>query len=140
MPDRGGLRILLVDDGRGLIETIIPAVAAMRYEIHVTDPATALTADPPDVVVLGLDPTDPGGEELIQEFRQQSVWRKPFILGVTNTDDPNDTARAIKAGAHLVLVTPIDPTLLAGVFCRFRDFMEGVENCEPAGEPPHRGA
>ena len=129
------LRILLVDDGRGSAEELGRTIRALGYECSVADRtaiATTRQVASADVVVLSLDLCAADATAMGRGLCEQSGLRTPLVVGLADPEDPAANHRASDIGAHLVLMKPINVAVLAGALRRFREFLTGVEACDPA--------
>ncbi len=76
----------------------------------------------PNVAVLDLDMPDLPGDELCRELKRELPGIP--VISITSGDDPEQRARAVRAGASDVLSKPIDRISLIQAVDRFVRFSE----------------
>jgi two-component system KDP operon response regulator KdpE len=100
-------RVLLVDDDRGIVAAVAPALAAYDYEVIVAvngvDALRAFKRDEPDLVLLDLMMPELGGLDVCRQIRQSSVT--PIIV-LSVKGGEGDIVPALDLGADDYLVKP----------------------------------
>ena len=135
--------ILIVDadaDTRALYRAIF---AAHLYDVdECDDGAVALghaIARRPDLIITETHLSRIDGFALCRLLRADPLTRSIPIIVVTSAASPADGARAVQAGANLVLVKPCDPAAVANVVCHALDRSvpeaEAADEQEPAPVP-----
>lgn len=132
-----GLLVMVVDDGQGLAPQLASSIRAMGHQAEVSDSALALRLSRallPDVVIVEFDWRVDMCSELTRKLSSQAGWRKPFIVALLNANESDADNWVGEAGIDLVMVKPIDTTVLSGVLRRFRNLLLGVEACRLLSE------
>jgi two-component system response regulator MprA len=108
--DNGFMRLLVVDDDRGLREVLRRALTLAGYEVVLTDTgagALAQTAGAlPDALVLDVGLPDIDGLEVCRLLRREGN-RVPVLM-LTARDAVSDRIDGLDAGADDYLVKPFD--------------------------------
>ena len=73
----------------------------------------------PDIVLIDLLMPDMDGEQVCRSIKSDPELRHIPVIVLTSSDDPNDRARAIRAGADDVLSKPINRVTLIEAVNRF---------------------
>lgn len=101
------------DSRTSLIHRLTDAGHAVRSAARVEDAVGDLESDPPDVVVVGVDPADSNGLDTLRAVRQVTA---SLVLAVTPEEDEAVLTRLLRGGADGVLPRPsTSPLLLARV-------------------------
>ena len=115
----GRLNLLVVEDNAGDIELIRRAFQHHNFDaqIHaVQDGEIALAhidrldqdgGQPPDGVLLDLSLPKIDGIEVLQRIRTSPVLREIPVLVLSGSDNPDDRAKMLQAGATEYLVKPV---------------------------------
>ncbi|MCC5984354.1 MAG: sigma-54-dependent Fis family transcriptional regulator [Rhodobacteraceae bacterium] len=107
-------RVLLIDDTLSLCMTYRSILDAAGFEVETAgDAETALKrfrADPARVVLLDLMLPDRDGLDLLREF--QTLSRPTPVIVITAHGSIDRAVTAMRAGAHLFLVKPVDSDTL----------------------------
>lgn len=61
-----------------------------------------------------------------------SYWRKPMFVALGGADTARCEACCREAGIDLLLVKPVDPSMLTGFLGRLRSVVEDYESFDPA--------
>ena len=100
-------RVLLVDDDRGIVAAIEPALAAYDYDVTVAvngvDALRCFKRDAPDLVLLDLMMPELGGLDVCRQIRQSSIT--PIIV-LSVKGGEGDIVPALDLGADDYLVKP----------------------------------
>ena len=135
MPNGPGLRVLLVDDCRGLAGAFARPLRDAGHAVGVAPdgPAALRAADVwhPDVVILGIDSPGRDGYALALELHDRAAWRKPMVVALADHGDEEARRRSLAAGAHLHLPTPVNLEMLLGFLDRFGELLGAVEGFDP---------
>ena len=114
-----GIRVLLVDDDADAIQMARDALtfagATVATASSANDALAALDADIFDVAVLDIGMPQVDGYQLVKEIRQRPESRqgKIPIAALTAYARTIDRTRSLKAGFHMHLSKPVQPTELA---------------------------
>ena len=73
----------------------------------------------PDIVLIDLLMPDMDGEQVCRSLKSDPQLRHIPVIVLTSSDDPNDRARSIRAGADDVLSKPINRVTLIEAVNRF---------------------
>jgi two-component system KDP operon response regulator KdpE len=124
-------RILLVDDEMSIQRTVVPLLRSRGYDVEAAttgkDAVSAVTAQPPDVVILDLGLPDIEGLEVCARIRACSDV--PIIVLSARDTEPQKVA-ALDQGADDYVTKPFGPEeLLARVRAALRRTLAG-------GQPP----
>lgn len=126
------IKVLVVDDSTSVRNYLHQLLKRQRYQVlEAPDAETALKllkADPGIRLVLA-DHDMPGmdGMRMTSEIRRFFGYDKMAVIGVSGNEDPNMTARFIKAGADDYLQKPFNHEEF---FCRVTRNIEFLENLE----------
>jgi two-component system OmpR family response regulator len=127
-------RVLVVDDDPGIAELLVSALRFANFEVNVAvDVASALTAisaDPPDAVVLDVMLPDVQGFDLVQLLRAQG--NQLPVLMLTARDAVEDRVRGLRLGADDYVTKPFS---VVEVVAR----VEALLRRSRASEPPDDG-
>lgn len=112
----GALRVLIVDDEQGTMGGLFDLVEAWGHAVQVAYPgqATVIAAAdrPPDVVLLNLDLPFVGGRNLAGRLRLDALQTDCLIIAVADRADDERRRQCSEAGIDLLLVSPLDPSVL----------------------------
>ena len=104
------MRLLVVDDDRGLRDVLRRALSLSGYEIRLAesgaDALSALNSDVPDAMVLDIGLPDIDGLEVCRLLRREGN-RLPILM-LTARDAVSDRIDGLDAGADDYLVKPFD--------------------------------
>ena len=90
----GRVRVLLVEDDDGIAEPLAQGLAREGFEVsRVATGAQALSAPPPDVVLLDLGLPDIDGYAVCQQLRARSVGSDPGPHRARGRDGPSGRTR-----------------------------------------------
>ena len=80
----------------------------------------AVTASPPDVVLMEVRLPDLDGWQLAEQLMEAgSSGKRPFLVAVTTCGSERDCRRSAEVGIDLLLLKPVEPGLLLGLLRRF---------------------
>jgi DNA-binding response OmpR family regulator len=134
-PPPRGLRVAVVVPQEAFAETLAASLQEGRHEVMILPSADDALADArvpqADVVILGVDPLDARGFAVAKLIRDQSAWRKPFVVAIALHHDPALQYQARELGVHLFLEKPVDLDRLRGVLVRFHHLLADVEGFDP---------
>lgn len=103
-------RILVADDNRDAVETIVALLRACGHEVSIAyDGQQAIrqaTADPPDAVVLDIGLPDMNGYEVAQRLREDSKLRRTRLIALSGYGREEDKRRSLEAGFDSHLTKP----------------------------------
>jgi two-component system response regulator MprA len=104
------MRVLVVDDDRGLREVLRRALTMSGYEVRLaengSDALTEVTTSVPDAMVLDIGLPDIDGLEVTRQLRREGN-RLPVLM-LTARDAVSDRIDGLDAGADDYLVKPFD--------------------------------
>jgi two-component system response regulator MprA len=104
------MRVLVVDDDRGLREVLRRALTMSGYEVRLaengSDALTEVAAAVPDAMVLDIGLPDIDGLEVTRQLRR--VGNRLPVLMLTARDAVSDRIDGLDAGADDYLVKPFD--------------------------------
>ena len=104
------MRVLVVDDDRGLRDVLRRALTMSGYEVRLaengSEALTEVASGVPDAMVLDLGLPDVDGLEVTRELRRQGN-RLPVLM-LTARDAVSDRIDGLDAGADDYLVKPFD--------------------------------
>lgn len=104
-------RVLLIDDNPASIEPLEARLRAIGYQTTlVQDAVTAVDAaraDPPDLVVLDAVMPELNGYQACRELK--ALEAAPFVLMLSDRDEPADRFWAEQCGADAFVARPFDP-------------------------------
>lgn len=107
--------VLLVEDHPTMREAVRLVLASEAYEVaDVADGAAALaaiSAQPPDVVVLDLHMPVMDGAEVLRALRADPVTASLPVIVIT-ADGEEGRSAAVRLGADGYVTKPFDPTAL----------------------------
>lgn len=113
MTEKNKIRVLLVDDHtlfrKGLAELLEQrgAIRVAGIAGNSDEALQMLKSAAPDVVIIDLNMPPHGGLALLRQLRAEG-WRVP-VLVLTVSDDQNDLASAMGAGAQGYLLKDMEP-------------------------------
>jgi DNA-binding response OmpR family regulator len=111
----GTLSVLVVDDFRDGADSLTDLLRLFGHGVQTAyDPASALAADRPDVVVLELRLAGIDGWELVRRMRARDAGKRPLFIAVITCGTEGDRRRSAEAGSDLHLVKPVEPAVLTG--------------------------
>src|SRR5207253_7020462 len=109
-PRRGAGRVLVVDDEREVREILQEFLAEKGYDVRPAHDAAAaiaaVTAEPPDVVLLDIQMPGLGGVDALAAIRAVAPDVKVIMVSGTSSDDL--ASRALAYGAFDYVAKPID--------------------------------
>ena len=116
----GRVRVAVIDDEPRVLKTFVKALEKFPKLFGVTgyeSPIRALlemATDPPDAIVLDIGMPGVDGYEVIRQVRESRDGRlaQVDIVVVTGLELGDVEARALEAGARIVLQKPVDPAQL----------------------------
>ena len=116
-------RLLLVEDERGIVETLSRVLAADGYAVDVAanlrDARAAVAAAAPDLVLLDWTLPDGAGIELLRAWRQDG--RATPVIMLTARAELIDKVLGLELGADDYVTKPFEPReLLARIKARLR--------------------
>ncbi|MFF7443038.1 response regulator transcription factor [Streptomyces sp. NPDC008122] len=124
--DPEGTRVLVVEDDRGIAESLVRGLRQAGYEAEsVRTGRAALAAPTPDVVLLDLGLPDIDGVEVCRRMRARS---DAAIIAVTARGEEADRVVALDEGADDYLVKPFG---LAELLARIRAVLRRRRPAEP---------
>src|SRR5690242_18412961 len=98
MANRGGIRVLVVDDQADMVVLLSLGLAKLGYEVDVAlDGLTALekaVAFRPHIVVVDLVLPIIDGWELAERLRSNAVFRRPRLVALSGLGDARHRARS----------------------------------------------
>ncbi len=104
------MRLLVVDDDRGLRDVLRRALILSGYEVRLAETGaealSAVTAAPPDAIVLDIGLPDIDGLEVCRLLRREGN-RVPVLM-LTARDAVSDRIDGLDAGADDYLIKPFD--------------------------------
>jgi CheY-like chemotaxis protein len=110
------LRVLIVDDEQDTADTLARLI---RYWGHAARSAyggaTALreaASQHPDVVLLDIEMPRLDGCEVARQLRRDFPGNQCLIIAVTGSADRRRRGQCVDAGIDLVLIKPVDPSVL----------------------------
>ena len=111
-----GLRILLIDDNRDVVESIALLLEVLGHQVEIArDGLQGLSAAQsfaPDVIVLDIGLPGIDGFEVARRLREQPSFRNVLLIALSGyAKNPNDP-RAASAGFDHYLMKPPDLTVL----------------------------
>ncbi len=128
--------IALVDDDRNILESVSIALENEGHHVRIfTDGANALaaiSATPPDLVVLDVKMPRMDGLELLRRLRQKS--NLPVIF-LTSKDEEIDEVTGLRMGADDYITKPFSQRLLVeriAALLRRREAIDGGVETNPA--------
>jgi DNA-binding response OmpR family regulator len=144
------MRVLVVEDERGLAETLRKGLAAEGFTVDLAhtgpDGLTAATARDYDVIVLDIMLPGLSGYGVVRQLRAEQRWTP--VLMLTAKDGEHDEADAFDLGADdyltkpfsfLVLVARLRALLRRGAPVRPSVLTAGDLTLDPAARTVHRG-
>jgi DNA-binding response OmpR family regulator len=100
------MRVLLVEDDRGVAEALAIALRRRGYEVlHATTAAEALAAPRVEMILLDLGLPDGDGVEVCRTLRDRGHGMG--IIAVTARGDERDKVAGLRSGADDYMVKPI---------------------------------
>jgi len=125
--DKGGLRVLVVEDDADTADSLAELLRAWGHEaVTAADGPSALRAAgaaPPDVVLLDVVMPGMSGFEVASLFRDWPWAKRPFVIAVTGSATEDGRRRGTEVGFDLYLAKPADPRLIKSLLRRFTDFV-----------------
>jgi CheY-like chemotaxis protein len=131
------LRVLVVEDDNDTATSLATLLRTFGYDVGVdTDGPSAcqaIQASLPDLVLLDIGLPEMDGWKVAKQIREQSVWKRPFIVAITGYVMDADRLRSQQAGIDLHLIKPVDPEALHKLLSRFQSIVNvpGDELCRP---------
>jgi two-component system sensor histidine kinase/response regulator len=103
-------RVLVVDDAEVTADVLVRHLQLDGYDAYaITDPVEALeaiTADPPDLVLLDVNMPRMNGMEVLQELRANPITREVPVIMVTASGETADMVRGFESGANDYITKP----------------------------------
>jgi CheY-like chemotaxis protein len=113
---RRTLRVLVVDDDQDTTDGLARLVRRWGHTVRLAyDGATGLkvaAAQHPDVVLLDIAMPFMDGRQVARQLKLDFHKHDCFIIGVTGETDFQRRQQCIDAGIDLVLVKPVDPSVI----------------------------
>lgn len=120
--ERSGVRVLIVDDNRELIDLMGKIMQMQGYEVHLRyngqEGIEAAEVLAPDVVLLDVGMPFMDGYAVCRHIRQQAWGKHLPIIALTGFGQEADKQRSWAAGFDEHLLKPIDYTTLSEVLAR----------------------
>jgi len=119
------LRVLVVDDDRDSVLTLMTLLKDEGYEPHGVYAGryvmgSVIDVDP-DVVILDINLADRSGWEIARAIRSQRGRERPTLIGVSGQyTEASDQARARISGFDHYFLKPYDPADLLRVLASIR--------------------
>ncbi len=133
--ERGGLRVLIVEDNRSAARSLALLLDRYGFEVSVApDGPTALEAmrsNQPDVILLDIGLPGLDGYEVARRIPALSTVKRPLLIAVTGRGTDADRLMSEEAGIDLHLVKPADPDALIAVLRRFQIVLSPCEPLPP---------
>ncbi len=127
-------RVLVVDDEPQIVRGLKVILRSAGYAVEAAETKAsalaALSARPPDALVLDLVLPDGGGVEVCEEVRR---WSRMPILVLSAVGDEREKVRALDSGADDYVTKPFGTDEL---LARLRALMR--RSVEPSGDPELR--
>jgi PAS domain S-box-containing protein len=124
-PNRGGYRVLVVDDNKDGAESLRLLLELQGYDVRVAaDGPTALEIAigfEPATVVLDIGLPGMDGYHVAEILRSEPATSRALLIAVTGYGRDQDKARATAAGFDVHLVKPVDPDDLQTLIAEHRD-------------------
>jgi CheY-like chemotaxis protein len=127
---RGGLRILIIEDGADSAQTMAILLRLYGHQVSIsTDGPAGIEAarkEKPDVLLLDIGLPGMDGHEVarqISQSRRKSGDRQrplPLLIAVTGFGRESDRRRSAEAGIDLHLLKPVNPTQLESILRSFQ--------------------
>lgn len=119
MSDR--LSVVVVDDDSDTADSLATLLDLLGYNTRAAyggvQALEMAVGDFPDVVILDLLMPGMDGWELACRLRASA--RRPLLIAITGSHEPDARQRAIEAGIHLFLVKPVQLCVLTDVLEKF---------------------
>ncbi len=131
--EAGTSRVLIVHPDPAALSILGSILSSSRYEIiEETSAPGALRrlANPPSLVLIGVNPDEPDALELLAYVRRKHPWLPTVLL--FSTTHPVRSGQALRMGATAVLESPVPPIKLRATLTRA---LESGETRRQAGEP-----
>jgi PAS domain S-box-containing protein len=143
LEDIGGVRVLVVDDdadARALVTEILESAGArVRSTVSAAEALEALDAEVPDVVIADIGMPHLDGFQFIDRVRHHVNPRVRVLpaAALTAYARSDDRVKALRAGFHIHLAKPLDPSeLVTTVAALARRFTDDV--ADPVPKRPTR--
>jgi CheY-like chemotaxis protein len=125
--DTNRLRVLVVEDDADTARSLTDLLHLWGHEASVArDGSSAVTAartESPDVVLLDLGLPGMDGWEVAAKIKEDSVWKRPFLVAVSGHVNRRDRLQSRVVGLDLHLAKPVDPQVLQQLLERFSRLM-----------------
>jgi DNA-binding response OmpR family regulator len=135
MPERRGLRVLVVEDDWACAETLAYSLRAAGHEVEIAPDGLsaleAIRAARPHVVLLDLTLPGLDGYAVAVGVHEQHAPMRPLLVALTGQSDDESRRRSREAGIDLHLVKPADPEKLHQLLRRFQSVVEDVDGFDP---------
>lgn len=110
-------RAIVVDDSRAMRAVLRRALEALDYQVfEAGDGCEALVQLAqiriPDLALVDWNMPEMNGIELIGELRRDRNYDRMAIVMVTSETEPDQVARALRAGANEYIMKPFSPDVL----------------------------
>jgi CheY-like chemotaxis protein len=121
---RYALRVLVVDDDRDAVLTLVALLRDDGYEVRGAyrgKEALDLVRDfAPHAVLLDIGMPDLDGYEAARQIKKRYGAASPMLIAVTGSKKQADKARAQSAGFDHHVAKPYDPQAILGLLRRLR--------------------
>ncbi|MES2890015.1 MAG: ATP-binding protein [Pseudomonadota bacterium] len=122
--DGGGTRVLVVEDNKDGLDTLMALLDAMGYTVAgAADGLAAVEmahSFKPEVVLLDLGLPGMDGFGVARVLREDPTLRNAFIVALTGWGADQDRARTTKAGFNAHLTKPVEPHVLEALLIRLK--------------------
>jgi signal transduction histidine kinase/DNA-binding response OmpR family regulator len=134
-----GLRVLVVDDNHDVADSTASIMRMNGCDVHVAyDGRAALESVQrlrPDAVLLDIGLPAIDGYLVAEHIRAQPENVRTMIVAVSGYGQEQDRLRTKSVGFDYHVVTPIDPTVLAGLVGALRHSRDPARSAAPAQVP-----
>jgi signal transduction histidine kinase len=119
----GPRTVLVVEDSAELAESMALLLGLWGYEVRVahSGPAAlaAVSAHPPDVVLLDIGLPEMSGYEVAEALRQRPETKNALLVALTGYGQEGDRRRALEAGFNCHVTKPVDPQALRDMLSHY---------------------
>jgi DNA-binding response OmpR family regulator len=121
MPRR--LRILVVDDDRDMVQSLLLLLETEGYEGKALYSAQSIITDviefDPDVVIMDIKMPGRSGWEAARELRERAKNKRPMLIAVSgHYTKGSDQVLSQMSGFDHVLMKPVEPAQLLALIAR----------------------